>query len=358
MLFIGGAALLLAIVLILGFGYVRENIWRAQDTVAVIYGERLTAGQLAEEVRPRLVSLERRAAALRSAGLTQQSAQLLLQRATLPESVLNDIIEDRVVRHEAAARGITVTAEETEARLRETIARFDYLTQPQPTPTPPPSPAASPTATAAAEATPTLPPTATPVPTLTADRYGPALQDYLNQTGYTLEQARRNAESELYEEKMRQVIGEEVPAVQEQIHVRHIVFKNEEDARAGLQQLQGGTPFETLAAQQSQDEATKDKGGDLGWLPRLGRDIAFDEAAFALQPGQLSDVVQTASGWEIIQVLERDPARPVDPRYLDEMRRRHYGDWLANAEANPEIDRDLSPEESAWVLAHAEGRRF
>src|SRR6476661_10297965 len=51
---IGGLALLAIIVGVLGFGYWRENIGRAQETVAVIFGERITAADLLEQARPQL----------------------------------------------------------------------------------------------------------------------------------------------------------------------------------------------------------------------------------------------------------------------------------------------------------------
>src|SRR6266516_4777239 len=55
-LLIGGAALLAVMVGVLGFGYWRENYARGQETVATLFGERITADRLLQEVRPRLAS--------------------------------------------------------------------------------------------------------------------------------------------------------------------------------------------------------------------------------------------------------------------------------------------------------------
>ena len=330
---------------VLGFGYWRENFGKGQETVAVVFGERVTADSMIEHTRPRLIFVDQRLNLMRANGLTQQASQLQLQRQRLPEIVLNSLIEDRVVRREATQRGIQVTPEEVEARIRQTVSEAAAANEPQPTPTATP-PEATP---AAAVGTPTVRPSATPVPTLTDDRYPPARQEYLNQTGFSDSQLVSSVRSELLQQKVREAIGQEVPAIQEQVHARHIVFKSEAEARAAFQQLQSGTPFEELAAGQSPDQASNTQGSDLGWLPRLGRDPAFDEALFSLQVGQ-ANVVQSTSGWEIIQVLERDPARPVEETLLDEMRRRHYGDWLAAAQGSPEIQRSLTPELSNWIL--------
>lgn len=350
----GGAILLAAVVSIVGFGLLRENVLRGQEVVATIFGERVSANDLVEATKPELVLLDRRLALYRANGLTQQATQFQLQRDRQAETTLNDLIQSRVVRRAAAARGLTVTSDEIDAKLRQNIADSDSLTQPQPSPTLAPTLAADASPTPAG--TPTARPTPTAVPTLTGDRFGPALQDYLNTTSLTESQLRLNIENELYEQKLRDAIGQEVPSFQEQVHARHIVFANADDANAGLQQLQGGTPWETIVPN-STDTATKNTAGDLGWLPRLSRDLAFDDAAFGLQAGQTSEVVQTSRGAEIIQVLERDPSRPLSDGQLDELRRRRYQDWLSAATGDPEINRQLTPDQSSWVLQRAAGGR-
>jgi parvulin-like peptidyl-prolyl isomerase len=352
---VGGAILLAAIVSIVGFGLLRENVLRGQEVVATIFGEKVLASDLVEVTRPDLVRLDRNVALYRANGLAQQATQLQLRRDRQVEASLNDLIQSRVVRRAASARGLTVTPDEIDAKLRQTVADSDNLSQPQPSPTLAPTIAAD--AASAPAGTPTARPTPSVVPTLTVDRFGPALQDYLNTTSLTESQLRLNIENDLYEQKLRGAISQEVPAFQEQIHARHIVFTTADDANAGLLQLQSGTPWETIAAN-STDTATKDKAGDLDWLPRLGRDLAFDDAAFGLQAGQTSDVVQTSRGAEIIQVLERDPSRPLSDSQLDELRRRQYQDWLSAATADPEISRQLTPDQSSWVLQRAtSGRR-
>jgi peptidyl-prolyl cis-trans isomerase D len=72
--------------------------------------------------------------------------------------------------------------------------------------------------------------------------------------------------------------------------------------------------FAALAKKYSDDPISAGKGGDLGFLQRAGRSKAFDDALFALKPGQISDVVQTASGFHIIKLVEVKPQRttPLD----------------------------------------------
>lgn len=351
---LGGTGLIVVIAALLAFGYWRENVARAQETIAVVYGEPITAGDLLPEVRRRSTMLDQQLLNLQSRGLSQQVTQLQFQRQRLPAAALNGLLRERVTRREAAQRGIVVSPAEIDERLRQQIAEYGAALLPRPTSTPTatPRPDRAPT-----EATPSLEPTATPVPTLTEERFGPALQAYLQQQQYTEEQLRRAIESDLYAEKLRKSIGLEVPAVQEQVQARHIVSRTEEAARTLLDRLGAGEPFAVLAASDSEDKATGDKGGELGWLFRRERDPDFEAVVFALQPGETSPVVQTAAGWEIVQVLERDPARPIDEQQLEALSDSRYSEWLSNALSTPEVERRLTQEQTDWVLRQVSGRR-
>ncbi len=87
----------------------------------------------------------------------------------------------------------------------------------------------------------------------------------------------------------------------ERIRASHIYVRNETIAADLLQQLKSGTSFEALASQYNMD-ATKETAGDLGYFVRGQMVPEFENAAFALQEGQVSDVVQTQFGFHIIKV--------------------------------------------------------
>jgi parvulin-like peptidyl-prolyl isomerase len=72
-----------------------------------------------------------------------------------------------------------------------------------------------------------------------------------------------------------------------------------------LRRARAGESFEKLAKDFSADPSNKDKGGDLGWFGRGRMAKPFEDAAFALQPGQISDVVETQFGYHIIKMEER-----------------------------------------------------
>jgi peptidyl-prolyl cis-trans isomerase C len=109
---------------------------------------------------------------------------------------------------------------------------------------------------------------------------------------------------------------------EEQVHARHILIKVPQGASAAdeeklkkkaddvLKRAKKGEDFAALAKQFSED-GSRESGGDLGFFAR-GRMVGpFEEAAFALKPGQISDLVRTQFGYHIIKVEARKPGRPL-----------------------------------------------
>ena len=112
----------------------------------------------------------------------------------------------------------------------------------------------------------------------------------------------------------------------EEVRARHILIKlppaADEKARAAartkaedvLAKVKKGADFAKLAQDVSEDPGTAGKGGDLGLFSRGHMVPAFDTAAFALEPGAVSDVVETPFGFHIIKVEEKLPGgqKPLD----------------------------------------------
>ena len=103
-------------------------------------------------------------------------------------------------------------------------------------------------------------------------------------------------------------------------------------AEEALKAARGGKDFAALARQYSQDGSAQ-RGGDLGFVVRGQTAPAFENAAFALQIGQISDVVETPFGFHIIKVTERRPGRAVPfpeaaaqiQQYLEQQQRQALG---------------------------------
>jgi len=127
----------------------------------------------------------------------------------------------------------------------------------------------------------------------------------------------------------------------EQIRASHILLnladKDEasvrKQAESILQQVKAGADFAELAKKFSEDPGTRDNGGDLDYFSR-GRMVPdFEMAAFALQPGQVSDLVRTQFGLHIIKLVDKRPAvtrafEEVQPQIEEQLRAQRAGEQL------------------------------
>ncbi len=142
--------------------------------------------------------------------------------------------------------------------------------------------------------------------------------------GYTEADFRSALRRQMAAAWMRDRIIAAVPAAAEQVHVRQILFHNADEAQNVFALLESGWDFQALAEQYY--PVTK---GELGWFPR-GYLVhpEIEAAAFALQPGEYSPVVQSAVGYHLLYVVERDPARPLSPDALLTLQEQALQDWL------------------------------
>ncbi|MBZ6077659.1 peptidylprolyl isomerase [Microvirga puerhi] len=123
------------------------------------------------------------------------------------------------------------------------------------------------------------------------------LDEYLDQ------QARKSVTPEaarkLYDETAKTMTPEQ------EVHARHILVDNEEDAKKAAARVKGGEDFAKVANELSKDPGSKSDGGDLGFFTKDRMVEPFAEAAFKLEPGQISDPIKTQFGWHVIKVEEK-----------------------------------------------------
>jgi peptidyl-prolyl cis-trans isomerase C len=122
-------------------------------------------------------------------------------------------------------------------------------------------------------------------------------------------------EQGLTEEKLRALYEERKAGegfAQEEVHARHILVQTEDEAKAVIEELEGGADFAEVAKERSVGPSAP-SGGDLGFISRDQVVPEFADAAFALQAGETStEPVQTQFGWHVIDIVER---RNVEPTY-------------------------------------------
>lgn len=111
------------------------------------------------------------------------------------------------------------------------------------------------------------------------------------------------AEVRDYFERNREELG-----TPERVRLRYLLVKTEPEAKAALVAARAGADFAKLASELSSDPS-KERGGDLGLVPRGRLQPEAEALAFSLEPGE-SGLVRTAKGWHVFQVVERKAAEP------------------------------------------------
>ncbi len=157
------------------------------------------------------------------------------------------------------------------------------------------------------------------------EELGAYFDQFLEQSNMTKEQLRKELEINQCLRKMAleqiEISDQDLEAyfeenrdkfnISEQVEARHILVKTEEEAAGIISELQAGGDFAALAKEHSLDTNNKDKGGNLGLFPRGIMEEAFEEAAFTLSKGEISQPVETSHGYHVIEVLDHQQAREV-----------------------------------------------
>ena len=140
--------------------------------------------------------------------------------------------------------------------------------------------------------------------------------EFLKEQSMDLEYFKQSVKKELTLNKLTEKLTEKVAVTDEEVKVyydthqnefisvkaSHILLDTKEEAEKMLQRVKAGENFNELAKQNSKDPSAKENGGDLGYFRHGDMVEPFEKAAFALKPGEISEIVQTDFGFHIIKV--------------------------------------------------------
>jgi hypothetical protein len=327
-----------------------------------------------------------------------QSIQFQLDNPeTIGENVINVLIDEEIIRQEAAKRGITASEEEINEALQNAFGYFpNGIPTPLPTgtsfatpelpadalkiltPTLPSTSTPEATATTADEtpqpttipatstplATPTVAttplPSATPTP-YTEDQFNKRISDVnknLTQIGFDEAFFRNFFEIQILEKKLREQVITDIPAMATQVRARHILVADEQVARDIIKRLQSGEDFAELAITLSTDTASAVQGGDLGWFGKGQMVADFETAAFALEKsGDITiEPVKSSFGYHIIQLVAKREI-PMSPDQIQQEQTAKFRTWLDglreaySVEIYDEVWKQNTPKEPNFITA-------
>lgn len=364
-------------VLVLIVGLLYQSVIVPNTAVATVNGQRISTSELGKLARfdqfqriSQLQNLLQFQEQIDPGGqqgfFTSQINELrsdLINPEGLSNRVLEQMIEEKLVRQLAAQNNITVSDADVQAELESLIAsQQGMVTAPQATataealavatPTPSPTPSPTPTTTVASTLT-VLALTPEPTPTVqvqSESEFNAGLNQLLSNVsqgaGLSVADVRgiytSLLASNLLRERLVEEIGDQMPTTDEQVRARHILISVAEDATEEenaaafstaislTQRLRAGEDFAELALQYSDDTGSAQQGGDLGFFPR-GRMVSeFEAAAFGLAIGEISDPVRSQFGYHIIETLERQAGSP------------NFSAWLQDQKSLADIVRSLT----------------
>jgi len=369
---IGG---IVVVLLLLGYGYLKLNVLQLREPVAEVSGENITTGYWQERVRFQRVNLMnlystyvfyQQNFGMDTSQQQQEISSLLQIPETLGQQVLDQLIDEALIRQEAEKRGITVTKDEVEKAIQDAYGFFPDGT---PTPTITPTEFLTPTLSAAqltiypSTPTPTEAPTSTPTPTNTPDRsvtqtptstVAPPTPTFVPElatataTPYTLDGFKEQYsttlnefksyniseatfrsvyENQLLRTKLLDEIAKDTPATEEQVWARHILVEDERSLGIVRSLLASGEDFAVVAQKYSKDTGSGANGGDLGWFSKGAMVPEFELAAFGQRIGEIGETVKSEFGFHIIQVIDRKEL-PVTATQLEQNRETALTDWL------------------------------
>jgi parvulin-like peptidyl-prolyl isomerase len=225
-------------------------------------------------------------AALRAQGVDPSTAEGQERLREMRQQVLEAMIDQVLIAQGAAALGLSVSEEEVQAYVERSIAEGGGR-----------------------------------------ERFA----QWLQANNLTEEEFRENIRAQLLTDALIQHLAASLPQTAPQVHLRQILVSDENLARQLRERLGRGESFEALAKEFSEDQSTREQGGDLGWFPQ-GLSLLSPEveaAAFALEPGGVSEVIRSAYGYYVlVQVVEKDPGRALSPEMQQALRQQRFLEWL------------------------------
>lgn len=374
------------VVLLVGYGLLDIKYLQFQRPVTEVNGEKITLKQWQERVQMQRVNLvstyQQYSYYQQTFGMDfSQQIQEIEQYFQLPEAlgqlVLDQMVNEALIRQEADKRGITVSDDEVEDTIQQkyygffpdgtltptvTPTAFEYPTLSSeqlkffpptetptiaptltPAPTSTPDTSITPTATfTAAPPTPTLVPedvTTTPTPyTLDGykENYQKTLEEYKSY-GISEETFRSVFRNSILRDKLQQALTADLATSEEQVWARHILVDTEDEAQTTYQMLKRGADFGKVARENSKDTGSGADGGDLGWFGKGMMVPEFEQAAFSQAIGEIGEPVQSQFGFHIIQVIDRREL-PLSASQLEQNRQTAFDEWLTTAKEEATIN--------------------
>lgn len=382
---------LVVVVLVVTFGILYNGVIKQSRPVATVDSTKISVQQFEKRVQYERLSYVEAFTNYAASGYASLFQSYLLEMQNSLDNyiqfgsdILDKMINEAVIAAKAKELGITVSEADIDKELERGFGFFpDGTPTPSPTvqftlaptstlspqqlaivtitPTPSPEPTFTPeptatsgptdvvqaTATLEATATATTEPTATSIPPTPTpytregfeSLYKSMLTNINDQFSYSDADFREYVKSLLLNQKVFDYVTKDIIRDQEMVWARHILVATEAEANAVLERLNAGEDFGVIAAEVSTDTSNNTTGGDLGWFTKGQMVKAFEDSAFSLKIGEISQPIETEFGFHIIQALGHEVRQLTDDQ-LDSFKNLTYSKFIEDAKAQMTIKKN------------------
>ena len=164
----------------------------------------------------------------------------------------------------------------------------------------------------------------------------------INLADFSDEEYRDLIKTGMLADKLHLYFAARVPTVAEQVHLYSLFLDTQEEAEEARARWEAGEDFIELAIEITNDEFTRENGGELGWFPQGVMTPQFDYEAFNMAAGNVSQPIplftpeddqsvgqdRSIMGWALFWVRDRVPARELDETSIEVLRGKALEDWL------------------------------
>lgn len=300
------AVVLLVVIAIPAYGYYATFVAPPRRTIATVGGIKHSLGELVKRTR---------ASAAISASQGQQP-----EMGTLPFQMLIDLVNEELIRQAAPGLGVVVTQDDVDAQIRTGF--YPRPLEGQQTD-----------------------------PEALEREFQENYRRFLNVAQLSDREYREMVRVNLLSNKIREMKGEQVPAVEEQVYAHWIRVMDEEALNAVEAEVKKGEAFDRLARIYSVGDSYADDNGEVGWVPK-GAFPDLDGVLFSIEHDVVSEPIIASQGiyYYLVKVTDGPELREVSEEMREALKTQIFAQWLNEERNNSAVSVSFGSYEYEWLV--------
>lgn len=299
------AAVVLLVLAIPAVGYYVTFVTPPRQVIVNVNDVERTMGEMVDRARARVAS--------------QVEAGAQPNIANVPFEVLTSLVDEELLTQGAPQVGVTVTRDDVDQEIRSTF-------YPRPTPGEEQDPDAL------------------------EREFQQRYTDFLTISQLSDETYRQIARSNILRTQIREIVGQEVPSLEESVYVHWIRVSDEAVAAEVVDRLDAGEEFDALAREYNQDTVWADHDGLVGWVPR-GAFFELEETLFSIEHGVYSHPLRTRAGVHVLKVTDGPEIVEVNDNMREVLKTRALENWLDEQRESNSVVVDFDSADYDWVIS-------